>query len=188
MNGLFLAADEVQRYCQERGWSFCFIGGLATLRWGDPRTTRDVDLTILAGFGKEGPIIDGLLGRFTPRLQNARQFAFESRVVLVTAGHTVPVDVALGALDFEERAVHRASQWETGEVSLLTASAEDLMVHKVFAGRERDWADVAGIINRQGAALKRDIVVAELAPLLEAKGAIDDLIRLEGMLGNTGVS
>lgn len=32
---------------------FCFIGGLALLRWGEPRTTRDTNLTLLTGFGGE---------------------------------------------------------------------------------------------------------------------------------------
>ena len=41
---------------------------------GEPRLTRDIDLTILAEFGNEEPVIDGLLGRFTARFDNAREF------------------------------------------------------------------------------------------------------------------
>jgi hypothetical protein len=182
VNPLFSAAAEVQDLCQQHRWEFCFIGGLATIRWGEPRLTRDVDLTILAGFGDEEPVIDGLLDCFRARLDDARQFALRNRVVLVTAGNGIPVDVALGALDFEERAVQRASGWETGEVSLLTCSAEDLIVHKVFAGRDRDWADVAGVVIRQRELLDRDLIVAELAPLLAAKGSSADLRRIQELI------
>jgi hypothetical protein len=61
MNPLFVAVAAVQDLCRERGWGFCFIGGLAVLRWGEPRLTRDIDLTNLAGFGAEEPAVDGLL-------------------------------------------------------------------------------------------------------------------------------
>jgi hypothetical protein len=47
------AAGEVQSFCQQHGWRFCFIGGVAVQRWGEPRLTQDVDLTLLTGFGKE---------------------------------------------------------------------------------------------------------------------------------------
>jgi len=80
--------------CREHRWGFCFIGGLAVIRWGEPRLTRDIDLTILAGFGSEEPVIDGLLGRFPARLEDARQFAVRNRVVLLTASNGIPVDVA----------------------------------------------------------------------------------------------
>ena len=53
MNGLYEAALEVQSFMQRRGWRFCIIGGLALQRWGDPRVTRDVDVTVLTGFGDE---------------------------------------------------------------------------------------------------------------------------------------
>ena len=68
------------------------------LRWGEPRLTRDVDLTIVTAYGAEAPVVDGLLGRFTPRIDDARAFALQNRVLLLAAGNDVPLDVALGAL------------------------------------------------------------------------------------------
>jgi hypothetical protein len=47
--------------------------------------------------------------------------------------------------------------------------AEDLLVHKVFAGRERDWADVDGILIRQRGHLNLALVHEELGPLLDLK-------------------
>jgi len=182
VNQLFAAAAEVQQYCQQRNWKFCFIGGLATLRWGEPRFTGDVDLTILANYGEEELVIDGLLDRFVPRLRDARHFALAHRVVLVSATNGTPVDVALGALDFEERTMERASLWDANGVMLLTCSADDLIVHKVFAGRDRDWADIGGIVARQRGKLDRTVILAELAPLLQAKGDSENLTRAGDML------
>ena len=62
---VFVAAEEVQSFCKKHGWRFCFIGGLAVQRWGEPRMTQDADLTLLTGFGNEEGFVDTLLGSFT---------------------------------------------------------------------------------------------------------------------------
>ncbi len=56
--GVLAAAVEVQDFCQQRKWRFCFIGGGAVQRWGEPRLTQDVDLTLLTGFGDEEMFTD----------------------------------------------------------------------------------------------------------------------------------
>ena len=81
MRDLFLLASEVQSFCRVRGWRFCFIGGIALQRWGEPRLTGDVDLTILAGFGREADYIEELCGAFAGRIPDAVEFAHRSRVL-----------------------------------------------------------------------------------------------------------
>jgi hypothetical protein len=61
MIDLFETASQLQLLCDRQGWRSCFIGGIAVLRWGEPRVTRDVDLTLLTGFGAEDSFIDALL-------------------------------------------------------------------------------------------------------------------------------
>jgi hypothetical protein len=183
LNGLFSAASEVQAVLVAAGWRYCFIGGLAVQRWGEPRLTRDVDLTLLTGFGHEAPFIDLLVRRFAGRIPDAAEFASRHRVLLLKASEGVPIDIALGGLPFEERAVARATAWPVpGGDPLLTCSAEDLVVHKVFAGRDRDWADVDGIIARQGSTLDVATIESELVPLLALKGDEIALSRLQAML------
>jgi hypothetical protein len=182
VNGLFDAADQVQTLCWQEKWAFCFIGGLAVQRWGEPRLTRDVDLTLLVGFGDEHRFVDRLATRFDARVDNLLDFARRTRVVLLRTAEGVPIDVALGALPFEERSVQRSSDWRVDTSMLLrTCSAEDLVVHKVFAGRDRDWADLGGIVARNGSRLDRQLIEEELDPLLELKddpAAMERLNRL----------
>jgi hypothetical protein len=183
VNPLFGAAVDVERFCQGRGWQFCFIGALAVIRWGEPRLTRDVDLTILTGFGGEERYVDDLLKQFAPRRDDARQFAIQYRVVLLTAGG-VPVDVALGAMPFEQRAVRRASAWSLADgAAIRTCCAEDLVVFKAFAGRDQDWLDIGGVVGRQGARLDTALILEEVGPLLDLKGTRGDLGRLQRLLG-----
>jgi predicted nucleotidyltransferase len=179
MNTLFAAAQEVQDFMQKRGWRFCFIGGLALLRWGSPRTTQDVDVSVFTGFGNEESYVRDLLARFTPRIQDAAEFARDSRVVLVNASNGVPLDLALGAVPFEQEAVSRATPFEFAPgVSLVTCSAEDLIVLKAFAAREQDWADVEGIAARQRGRLDWAFIEGQLRPLCQAKEAPDIMDHL----------
>ncbi len=70
-------------------------------------------------------------------------------------------------------------------MQLLTCSVEDLLVHKVFAGREKDWIDVEGVASRQGSRLNRRLVEDELRPLLELKDAAHDMDRLREILDHS---
>ena len=56
----YAAGLESRLSCRDRGWQFCFIGGLALQRWGEPRLIGDIDLTILTGFGHETAYINEL--------------------------------------------------------------------------------------------------------------------------------
>lgn len=182
MNPLFAAAGELQAFCRSHGWRFCFIGGLANLRWGEPRLTLDVDLTLLTGFGGEAEFVDELLGAFRPRIPDGREFALAHRVLLLWSSAEIALDVALGAMPFEVAAVARASDFAIGESrSLLTCSAEDLVVFKAFAGRDRDWADIEGIVARQARRLDRELVWRELLPLLELKEDSSSAGRLRAL-------
>jgi hypothetical protein len=182
--GVLAAAGEIQEFCHQRGWSFCFIGGVAVQRWGEPRLTQDVDLTLLTGFGAEELFIDPLLKDFVPRRADARAFGLQHRVLLLQTTKGVPVDVALGGFPFEERSIQRSSPWvwaEDGQ-SLVTCGAEDLVVHKVFAGRDLDWSDVERVLTRQHRKLDFKLIQTELKPLLELKGENEALHKLDQMM------
>ena len=182
MKSLFLAAADLERFLIERGWRYCFIGGIALQRWGQPRLTNDIDVTILTGFGNEAAYVDALLERYTARIPDAREFALTNRVLLLQTRREVPIDVALGGIAFEEQLVSRATRYEfTPEMSLLTCSAEDLIVLKAFADRQRDWGDVETIITRQHGRLDWDYVFEQLGPLCDLKGTpeiVDHVRRL----------
>ena len=182
MNPVFEAAYEVQQFMHARGWRLCIVGGLAVVRWGEPRATQDVDVTLLTGFGIEDQYIRETLAHFASRVSGAADFALENRVLLVAASNGVPVDIALGGIEFETQAVSRATPFEFAPgCALVTCSAEDLVVLKAFADRERDWADIEGIVVRQADALDWTYIHEHLLPLCELKGApeiADRLVRL----------
>ena len=182
MIDLVSEAKLVQDYFEENDWSFCFIGGLALLRWGDPRLTRAVDATLFVGFGNEERFVDALLLRFRGRLAETRSFALSRRVVLLLTPAGDGLDVSLGGFPFEEEMVVRSSKAEFAPgIELRTCSAEDLVVLKAFASRDQDWIDVRNVAIRQHGRLDWPAVYDRLTPLAEAKEEPEILTRLRAI-------
>ena len=180
MVDLFQAALEVQRLCQSQGWQFCFIGGLAVQRWGDARETVDVDISLFTGFGEIDGYNEILLQHFEPRIPDAAAFANERRVLLIRSRTGVGIDVSLAALPYEALVIQRSSYFDYPPgISLLTCSAEDLIVLKAFAGRGQDWVDVERVIARRTGELDWDYIREQLRPLAELKEAPEILDQLE---------
>jgi len=188
MNGLYTAALEVQEFCESRQWRFCIIGGLAVARWGQPRATQDVDVSLLTGFGSEAGYIDAILEHFAARLPDAAEFALQSRVVLAKATNGVPLDIALAAFPYEEQVIDRATRFEFAPgVELVTVSAEDLLVMKSFSGRNQDWSDAQGIVTRQQGQLDWEYAIRELENLCQLDGNNDPLDRLRTLREQGGL-
>ncbi len=104
---------------------------------------------MLAGFGGEGPVITALLEDLSPRIPDAANFAWRHRVLLLRTADGIAVDVALGAMPFEEAAIARATDAELARGAVLrTCSATDLVVHKAFAARPQDWVDIEPVGGR----------------------------------------
>jgi hypothetical protein len=83
VNDLFAAAERIQQFCSSRNWRTCYIGGIAVQRWGEPRQTKDGDLTLITGFGTEEEYVDEFLANFRARDENPRDFALKNRVLLI---------------------------------------------------------------------------------------------------------
>ena len=180
---LLKAALEVQNIILEQNWRFCFIGGLAVQRWGEPRVTNDVDLTVITEFANEEQFIDILLSRLHPRIEDAREFARAARVLLVSSRAGVGVDIALGGMPVEIEAVARASYFEFAKgIRLLTASPEDLIVMKAFANRDKDWLDIRGVVIRNHKSLDQAYIYQHLSPLCILKEEPEIIERLKSIM------
>ena len=175
-------AKLLQDFCQRQKWRFCFIGGIALQRWGEPRLTVDADLSLFSGFGDEDRFIDPLLTSFRPRIPDAKAFALRTRVVLLESPAGVGFDVALAGLPMEEEIIGRATPFPfLPHVSLVTCSAEDLFVLKAFANRARDRADVESIAQRHRGKLDWAAILERLTPLVELKEEPEILDYVNGL-------
>ena len=182
MNGLFEAAKEVSEFMASRHWEFCIIGGLAVQWWGEPRTTLDADMTLMAGWGEEERYVAAILDRFESRIPDGHAFALARRVLLIRASNGKDVDISLGALPFEVDMIRRAKLVEFAPGLLLPCcTAEDLFIMKAFASRPRDWVDAESILVRN-VSLDTEYILVHLADLCELKEAPDILDRAKRLL------
>jgi|Deesub1362B_J571_1020462.scaffolds.fasta_scaffold05994_4 predicted nucleotidyltransferase len=173
---LLQAASEIARFLEERGIPYFIIGGLALQHWGEPRFTRDVDVTVLVTSKVLESFVDAVLSRFQARIPDAREFALRHRVLLIQAQNCVPIDLSLGIPGYEEEAFRRSVVVNfPGVGDLRLIGPEDLIIHKCVAGPPRDMEDVEGILIRQRMQLDLDLVRGWLAEFREVVDSHDPL-------------
>jgi hypothetical protein len=156
------------------------IGGIAVIARGVPRQTIDVDATIWAeGLDPELLLVKSASHSLVPRLQESLEFARRHQVLLLRHEPTgIPVDLSLAWLPFERVALERAEPVDFGGVTIRVATAEDLVIYKAVAWRDRDRADVERLLVRHGASIDVDrvrSVVREFALALDDPARIDQL-------------
>ncbi len=180
MELLIDAAVKLQNFCEKQSWDYCFIGGIAVQKWGEPRMTRDIDISLLTGFGNELEYIDKLLKYFKPRINDAKEFALNNRVLLLMTESGIGIDISLAALPFEKQVIERATNVNYGtDIFLKICSAEDLVVYKAFANRSKDWLDVETILlKHESHELDWRYINETLNPLCEIKNDTTILDRL----------
>jgi hypothetical protein len=153
---------------EEFALPYMVIGGMANARWGLPRATLDVDVTVWAEDDDLARAIKVLCIRFRPLVEDPLAFVRETRVLpLDVAG--VRADVIFGLLPYERDAIARAVPSSVGGCLVLFCTAEDLILHKILSDRERDREDVRGILAAQRGKLDAaylDPRIRELADLL----------------------
>lgn len=131
------------------------IGGQAVLLHGAPRLTDDIDLTL--GIGPDQAAVVDEAARalgLVPLAADPDHFARETFVYPARHHPTgFRVDFIFSTTAYEQQAIARAVHVAIGEEQVPFATAEDLIVHKLFAGRARDWDDAISVVRRQGARL-----------------------------------
>lgn len=151
MNPQFKAAWALHKFLSARRIRYAIIGGIAVQRWGRPRLTADVDLTILLTPGEERRALEELVAAFEGRRSDAVEFALRHRILLLHVPGAADVDVSLGLPGYEDEVVERAVEYDLGGGrKVRLCSAEDLIIHKAIAGRPQDLMDIEGVILRQG--------------------------------------
>lgn len=151
MNLQFKALRDIHKFFMSENIPYAIIGGIALQKWGEPRFTRDIDVTILANLGEEEKVIKKILSVFYPRISDALQFTLKNRICLVQSKEGYEIDISLGIPGYEEEVIKRAMDCKLGKSqSIKICSAEDLIIHKAVAGRPQDLSDMEGIIIRQG--------------------------------------
>lgn len=131
---------------------FMLIGGQAVLLHGEPRLTQDIDVTL----GLSPDHLDKVLAAcrragFEPLPSDLTRFVRETFVLPVEDRDTgIRIDFIFSTTPYEAQAIRRAVRVEVAGELVPFASGEDLLLHKLFAGRPRDLEDARGVVRRKG--------------------------------------
>ncbi len=162
------ALREVQEFLDRQGIKHLVIGGIANAVWGRPRATRDADFKILPGDRSIIEVVDLIGTQFKFRIVDPHTFAQRTYVLPIYAANGIEADIGLGFLPYEEQAVAHGVHAQHQGVSFLVCTAEDLIIQKAISEREKDWEDIAGVLQRQGKKLDQEYIQRWLLPFAEA--------------------
>ena len=127
---------------------YMIIGGQAVLYYGEPRFTKDIDITL----GIDADTVSKVLVltsklSLTVLVNDVEEFVKKTMVLpLLDASTGVRVDFIFSHSQYERQAIERAKGVKYGKTSVKFASLEDVVIHKIIAGRPRDMEDVSTIL------------------------------------------
>ncbi|HVU01661.1 MAG TPA: nucleotidyltransferase [Polyangiaceae bacterium] len=156
------------------GVDWYLFGAQAALVHGAARVTADVDVTVRLGTVTPARLATALKRNgFSLRVENP-SFVRTTRVLPVLHVRTgVPADLVLAGPGLEDAFLERAAIRDVGGVAVPVARAEDLIVMKILAGRDKDLDDVAAILDARGAELDARDVRRTLELVQDALGQSD---------------
>lgn len=126
---------------------YMVIGGQAVLLYGEPRLTKDIDVTLGVGLERLAEMLV-LVERMQLRpLVNPETFTRQTMVLPCGDAETgIRVDFIFSFSPYERQAMERIRKVRIGNAHVRFASAEDVIIHKIVAGRPRDLEDVRSIL------------------------------------------
>lgn len=126
------------------GVRWALMGALAANRYrASPRTTQDVDL-LLSGAELDLASLESALRAAAWQVRRADP---EGALLRLRHPELGIADLVIAGTDYQEQALARAREEAigTGETAFVLAP-EDVIVHKLIAGRTQDLADVEAIV------------------------------------------
>ena len=167
--------DRITTLLKKHNLEFALIGGLASSIRGRVRVTADIDIVVDCDVAKAVEFLEQLDEKLYRPFVEDPQLSIRQFFILpiedVESG--IRIDLAIGESGFEKMIVQRASMPDG--YSIPVATAEDLLLMKLLAGRIQDISDVKGIVE-----LSRDTIdwsyCEKLAGLLD-EAAQGDLVN-----------
>jgi predicted nucleotidyltransferase len=139
---------KIAKALKEAVLPYMIIGGQAVLLYGTPRMTKDIDITLgvdIDCLEKAVEVIRRIDLEIIPEFFG--DFVRKT-YVLPTKDKTtgIRVDFIFSFTPYERQAIGRANHVLLQGTAVMFAAVEDVIVHKIFAGRPRDLEDVRSII------------------------------------------
>ena len=137
---------KVIAFLDARSFRYAVIGGIALAQWGIVRATYDADIKVLVPNHDYASVRAALRSAFP---EPARQELPHNSLIVAVVVDDVIVDLLLALPGYEELIIERAVSRDLGGWTAWICSAEDLIIQKIVAGRDKDWLDVEALLIEQ---------------------------------------
>jgi len=140
----------IARDLSSAGLPYMIIGGQAVLLYGSPRLTRDVDVTLGVSVDEMDRVITAVGGMGLEIIPRDIEAFIERTFVLPARDSAtgIRVDLIFSFTPYEKQAIERARPIFFDDTPVMFASLEDVVIHKIFAGRPRDLEDGVTILAK----------------------------------------
>ncbi len=172
MGDLFKSLVALQDRLRRAGIPSTAIGGIAVGVWGEPRTTRDIDVKVLLKRDEAPRLLGIIVPDYVPAQPDPLQALKRSGILFVQDSQGTRLDLLLAETSFDVAAIERARMVELqpGVVASI-CSPEDLIIYKMISTRPRDYEDAESVIRRQGDVLNDAYIMGWLR---QFEQALDD--------------
>ena len=163
---------------------YMIIGGQAVLVYGRPRLTRDIDITLGVDTDKLASI-EEVCKTLKLRIlaDNPQEFAQNTKVLPTEEPDLkIRVDFIFSFTPYEAQAIKKAKRVLIADYPVKFASCEDVIIHKMVAGRAIDEEDIVGILARNRDAIDFAYIekwLSEFGKIIEHEGILE---RFKGLL------
>lgn len=141
--------EKISLALSEAGIPYMVIGGQAVLLYGEPRLTKDIDITLGVGPDRLKEVLRVAEKIPLKILVDAETFVRQTMVLPCEDSDSgIRVDFIFSVSGYEQEALKRVRAVRIGKAEVRFASLEDLIIHKVVAGRPRDLEDVKGLLQK----------------------------------------
>lgn len=130
------------------GIPYMIIGGQAVLLHGLPRMTKDIDITLGVDTQALDKVVTSIAATGLEIIPDHFR-SFVEKTFVLPARHQesgIRVDFIFSFVPYERQAIDRAKPVLLAGEPVLFATAEDVIIHKCFAGRPRDLEDARSIL------------------------------------------
>jgi hypothetical protein len=146
---------------------YYITGGVAAITYGEPRTTRDLDIVLEISRPDIDRLVNALIseGFYVPGVEDVK--SGQMKALGITDIESISrADLVLSETsDFDRLKFQRRRGLQLAEDTILYfASPEDIILSKLTWGKhsqsEKQWRDILGILKVQGTSLEHSYLTA----------------------------
>lgn len=148
---LLVALKKLKLLLEKQRTPYMLIGGIAVALWGEPRATQDIDIVVLISKDRAFDFLEEAKKYgFSYRKEETKHLLKANLLRLIwQKDFFLMVDLIIPDTEYQRIALKRRKRKKIGGEYLWFVSPEDLILHKLIAGRAIDIRDAQTIFRRE---------------------------------------